>query len=397
MQPPVIVDLSDDELRTRGGLKWSYPPPDVLPAWVAEIDVAPDPVVSRAVADAVARGDFGYPPFDASTPVPSSLAAYARQQWGWDVDPDRVVLTADVMHGILLALTKLCEDAPVVVPTPTYPPFLQVVPQAGRRLVTIPLDPDAARAALDLERIDAALAAGARTVLLCNPHNPWGRAFRRDELVALLEVVHRHGARVVSDEIHAGLVLPGVEHVPLATLPGGEEVTTTVLSASKAWNLPALKCAQIVAGSGTDLKVLRGLPMVDNHGTSSLGIVAAHAAYTEGQPWLDAWVERLDANRTVFAEQVAAQLPDARHAPWRPPTWPGWTCGPTGTATPQPLRCNGDGSWSTTGAPSGPAVRATCGSTSRRPPSGSNGSWPGWRKHSRGDSPSRGDEAETLS
>ena len=78
MQPPVIVDLSDDELRTRGGLKWSYPPPDVLPAWVAEIDVAPDPVVSGAVAAAVARGDFGYPPFDASTPVPSSLAGYAR-------------------------------------------------------------------------------------------------------------------------------------------------------------------------------------------------------------------------------------------------------------------------------------------------------------------------------
>jgi cystathionine beta-lyase len=243
------------------------------------------------------------------------LAGYAERQWGWRVEPDRVTVTADVMHGIHLALTLLCQDAPVVVPTPTYPPFLQVVPHAGRELVEVPLDPDADRAELDLQRINDALAAGARTVLLSNPHNPWGRAFGRDELTELLEVVHRHGGRVVSDEIHAGLVLPGAEHVPLATLPGGAEVTTTVLSASKAWNLPALKCAQIVSGTAADATVLRALPMIANHGTSSLGIVAAQAAYTAGQPWLDAWVDRLDGNRRLFAELVREQLPQARMRP----------------------------------------------------------------------------------
>ncbi|WP_426561722.1 MalY/PatB family protein [Angustibacter sp. McL0619] len=315
MHEPLIVDLTDDELRGRGGLKWSYPPPDVLPAWVAETDVEPDPVVQRAVAEAVGRGDFGYPAFDADSGLPEVLAAYAGQQWRWTVEPGRVCVTADVMHGIHLALTQLCEDAPVVVPTPTYPPFLQAVPHAGRQMVTVPLDPDAERAELDLERIEEALAAGARTVLLCNPHNPWGRAFGRDELTDLLEVVHRHGARIVSDEIHAGLVLPGAEHVPLAALPGGAEVTTTVLSASKAWNLPALKCAQVVTGTAADAKVLRALPMIANHGTSSLGIVAAQAAYTGGQPWLDAWVARLDGNRTLFAELVRDQLPQARFRP----------------------------------------------------------------------------------
>jgi cystathionine beta-lyase len=273
--------------------------------------------VRDAVAGAVADGGFGYPPFDASSELPQVFAAYAQRQWAWAVDPASVVSTVDVMHGILLALTTLCADAPVVVPTPTYPPFLQVVPQARRELVTIPLDPDAEHATLDLERIDAAMAAGARTVLLANPHNPWGRAFTRDELVALLEVVHRHGGRVVSDEIHAGLVLPGATHVPLATLPGGAEVTTTLMSATKAWNMPALKCAQIVAGGApgdtADLKALRALPMVDNHSTSTLGIVAAQAAYSGGQPWLDAWVHRLDTNRTVYAEAVAEHLPDARH------------------------------------------------------------------------------------
>lgn len=315
MERPAIIDLTDDELRARGGLKWTFPPSDVLPAWVAEADVAPAPVVSAAVADAVARGDFGYPVPDDASGLPEALSAYALAQWGWPVEPTHVVVTADVMTGVLLTLTTLCEDAPVVVPTPTYPPFLEVVPQAGRRLVTVPLDPNSARATLDLDAIDGALSAGARTVLLCNPHNPWGRAFSREELTALLDVARRHGARVVSDEIHAGLALPGAEHVPLLSLPGAQDSVTSVLSASKAWNLPALKCAQIVSGSAADVHALRSLPMVENHGTSSLGVRAAVAAYTSGQPWLDAWVERLDLNRRTFFALVAERLPDARTRP----------------------------------------------------------------------------------
>ena len=315
MDDASIVDLSDDELRRRGGLKWTLPPSDVLPAWVAEADVAPAPVVSAAVAQAVAIGDFGYPVPDTASGLPEALAGYAQGQWGWAVDPGHVVVTADVMTGVLLTLTALCDEAPVVVPTPTYPPFLEVVPHAGRRLVPVPLDPDAPQATLDLDGIDAALRAGARTVLLCNPHNPWGRAFSRNELTALLEVVHRHGARVVSDEIHAGLVLRGHRHVPLLSLPGAQECVTTVLSASKAWNVPALKCAQIVCGTPQDAERLRALPLERNHGTSSLGVHAAVAAYTAGQPWLDAWVERLDVNRRAFEAGVAAQLAGARMRP----------------------------------------------------------------------------------
>lgn len=310
-----IVDLSDEQLRARGGLKWTYPPPDVLPAWVAETDVAPDPIISRAVADVVARGDFGYPPADVATGLPQSLANYARRQWGWDLAASSVILTADVMCGIALALRYLCDDTPVVVPTPTYPPFLDVARLAGLDTRTVPLDPDAERAALDLDAIDAALRAGARTVLLCNPHNPWGRAFTRSELEGLRDVALARGARVVSDEIHAGLVLPGAHHIPFATLEGASEITTTVVSASKAWNLPALKCAQVVTGTPADARTLRTLPMVANHGTSHLGITAAVAAYDGGQPWLDAFVGRLEEVRALFGTLLAERLPDVRARP----------------------------------------------------------------------------------
>ncbi|MFP5336818.1 MAG: MalY/PatB family protein, partial [Actinomycetes bacterium] len=308
----VIVDLSDIECRARQTVKWDQAPPDVLPVWVAETDFATCPAVQAALEDAVARGAYGYPPFDHRTPLPEATARMCRREWGWDVAPSRVVLVGDVMAGILLALRTLCDEAPVVVPTPTYPPFLDVVPLAGRELVTVPLDPDAAVAALDLDRIDAALAAGARTVLLCNPHNPWGRAFRREELEGLRDVVLRHGARVVSDDVHAPLVLPGAEHVPYATLPGAAEHTTTVLSASKAFNVPGLKCAQVVAGTEADRAALRSVPLVANHGTSPLGIVANTAAWDDGAPWLASLLQRLADNRALLESLVAHHLPSVR-------------------------------------------------------------------------------------
>jgi cystathionine beta-lyase len=308
----VIQDLAEPDLRARDSVKWDVAGDGVLPAWVAETDFAPCPAVHDAVTDAVRRGAFGYPPTDDRTGLPEATAAFCADSWGWHVDPARVVLVGDVMAGVHLALTTLCEDAPVVVPTPAYPPFLDVVPLAGREIVTLPLDPDAEVAALDLDRVDAALAAGARTVLLCNPSNPWGRAFSVAELEGLRDVVTRHGARVVADDIHAPLVLPGATHVPYASLPGAAEHTTTVLSASKAFNVPGLKCAQVVAGSAADLRALRSVPLVANHGTSPLGIAANLAAYTGGRPWLDALVERLAANRDSLEKLVAEELPGVR-------------------------------------------------------------------------------------
>ena len=309
-----VVDLSDAQLRARGGVKWTMPPAGVLPAWVAEADVAPAPAITTALHALAERGDFGYPPLDADTGVPQAFGRYASDRWGWSVDPARVVLTGDVMAGVLLALTTLCEKAPVVVPTPAYPPFLDVVPLAGLPLVTVPIDPDGP-AELDVDRMGQALAAGARTILLCNPHNPWGRAFTRSELEAVRDLATRYGARVISDEIHAPLVLPGATHLPYASLDGTGDHVTTLLSASKAWNLPGLKCAQLVAGNNGDLAALRALPIVANHGLATPGIAGTLAAYGDGQPWLDAWVQRLGDNRDLFARLVAARLPGVRMRP----------------------------------------------------------------------------------
>lgn len=312
---PPIVDLPDERLRDALVLKWGAAQPGWLAAWVAEMDYALDPAVEGALTEAVLRGVTGYPALDAAQSVGPALAGFAGRQWAWSIDPEHVVLCGDVMSGVSLALEVLSEPAPVIVPTPAYPPLLDVAELTGRKRVDVPLDPDSPRAELDLDRLDAALADGARTVLLCQPHNPWGRVFDRSELEGLRDVVVRHGARVISDEIHAPLALDGASHVPYLSLDGTADHAVAVTASSKAWNTPGLKCAQIVTGDRATAQSLRAVPLVANHGLSPLGVVAAVASYTRGEPWLASLRERLAQQRDLFAELVAAHLPLARIRP----------------------------------------------------------------------------------
>jgi cystathionine beta-lyase len=304
-------DLDDATMRRTGSVKWTWQPGHVLPAWVAEMDVTPSAAIRAALADALQRNAFGYPARDDVTGLPEATAAFLQRRFSLTVDPRWVVLTGDVMAGVRLVLDTLCEKAPVVVPVPSYPPFLEVPGVTGRALVTVPCR----GRELDLDAIGDALAGGARTVLLSQPHNPLGRAFTVGELAGLRDVVLAHGARVISDEIHAPLVLDGARHVPYASIEGTADHVTTVLAPSKAWNIPGLKCAQIIAGNGADLAALRTVPLVANHGTSSLGIVAGVAAYTHGEPWLDAALVHLAAQREAFGSLLAQHLP---HVSWIP-------------------------------------------------------------------------------
>jgi len=329
-------DLSDEQLRRTQSVKWTYAGPEVLPAWVAELDVAVCPPVAAALHRAIDDGVVGYPAIDQHSGLPEATAGFLADRLGWQVDPARVFATGDVMAGVMLTLWALCEPAPVVVPTPSYPPFLAAVPWTGRELVPVPMLEPTLEAGwmLDLERIEAALAAGARTVLLANPYNPTGRCFSRPELEGLRDVVLRHGARVISDEIHAPLVLPGAVHLPYATLEGTAEHVTSLVAASKAWNLPGLKCAQLIPGSAADAALLAAVPPVANHGTSPLGVIATIAAYTEGLDWLDGLVAELAARRTQLTELIAVHLPAIT---WRPPeaTYLAWLDA-RGTGLPDP-------------------------------------------------------------
>lgn len=307
----MIRDLSDDEARAALPLKWEDVGPGVVPAWIAEMDVALAPVVSEAVLDVVRRGATGYPPHGDGG-IGAAFAGFATRHWGWTPPEDAVVVAGDVIGGIGLALRVLCPPGPVVVPLPCYPPFREVVEVLGRDLVTVTTDPDADDAALDLGALDRAFAGGARTLLLCNPHNPLGRVPSRAELEAVRDLAAHHGARVLSDEIHGPLTLPGATFTPyLSVDPTGIVVT----SASKTFNTAGLHCAFVMVLDPDEQAALRGVPLPLNHAYSGLGMVAARVAYAEGDPWLASLVERLANQRALLGTLLADVLPRARMRP----------------------------------------------------------------------------------
>ena len=311
----LIRDLTDDEARRALVLKWGGVGPHELPAWVAEMDYAIAPVVRDAVLDAVTAGMTGYPAFGPGGDLGRAYAAFAGRHYGQHVDPDHVLPVSDATAGIRVAIDVLCERAPIVLPTPAYPPQLQLSEITGRELVPVPLDPDSPEVTLDLDGIDRALAAGARTVLLTQPQNPLGRVYRRTELEGLRDVVAGHGARVISDEIHAPLVLPGAEHVPYLSVPGTGQHAVAVVAASKAFNTAGLRCAQIVTADEATRDRLAGVPEARNDSWSPLGVVAAVAAYTDGDPWLAALLVRLTELRELLGDLLAEHLPEARMRP----------------------------------------------------------------------------------
>ena len=315
--PHLLRDLTDDEARRALVLKWGDVDADVLPAWVAEMDYALAPPVAAALEDALAAGITGYPSLRPGGRLGEAYAGFARRHFGQEVDPTQVAPVCDVTAGIRLALDVLSDPGPLVLPTPSYPPQLNVAQVTGRGLVEVPLSPDAVAtgARLDLDAIDEALGDGARTVLLTQPHNPLGHVHTREELEALRDLVTRHGARVISDEIHAPLVLPGATHVPYLSLPGTADHAVAVVAASKAFNIAGLRCAQIVTADEATHRRLVDIPEVRNDSWSPLGVEAAVAAYDEGDEWLAALVDRLDAQRTLLRELLAERLPEARMRP----------------------------------------------------------------------------------
>ena len=311
----MLRDLTDAEARRALVLKWGTVDPDVIPAWVAEMDYALAPAVSEALQRAVSDGVTGYPVFEDNTVLGGALAGFAERHWGWQVDPALVQPVSDVTAGIRVALDVLSDPGPMVLPVPAYHPQLDVAGLTGRRRVDLVLDPDATEARLDLDGLRRLLEDGARTVLLTQPHNPWGRVFSRAELEGLRDLVVEYGARVISDEIHAPLVLPGAEHVPYLSLEGTADHAVTVLATSKAFNTAGLRCAQIVTGDAATMRRLREVPMARNDSWSPLGVVAAIAAYDEGDEWLAALVERLGSQRTLLAELLDEHLPKVQMRP----------------------------------------------------------------------------------
>jgi cystathionine beta-lyase len=307
-----LEELTLEQLRLRTSMKWRAHPPDVIPLWVAEMDVNLPPTVADALHRAIDIGDTGYP---YGTALAEAVSEFASRRWEWhDLEVGRTAIVPDVMLGIVEMLRLVTDrgDAVVVNP-PVYAPFYAFVSHDGRRVIEAPLDGDGR---IDLDALAEAFvragASGGRVAyLLCNPHNPTGSVHTADELRGVAELARRFGVRVVSDEIHAPVILSGSRFTPYLTVPGAENALA-VTSASKAWSLSGLKAALAIAGPEA-AGDLRRMPEEVSHGPSHLGVIAHAEAFRTGGDWLDALLDGLDANRALLGDLVAEHLPGVKY------------------------------------------------------------------------------------
>ena len=321
-----LEQLTLEQLRTRTSVKWTTHPADVLPLWVAEMDVLLAPPVADRLQEAIAAGDTGYPGGQAYA---RAVRAFAADRWGWTgIDVGATALVPDVMMGIVEVLRLITDpgDA-VIVCSPVYPPFYAFVTHADRRVVEAPLGADWR---IDLDALAAAFATARQfsdrpVLLLCNPHNPTGVVHTRAELTALAALARSYGVRVIADEIHAPLVLTGATFVPYLSVPGAEDAFA-LYSASKAWHLAAFKAALVVAGPEAAADLAR-LPEEVSHLPSHVGVLSHVAAFEEGRPWLDALLAVWTPTGPCSLRSRPNCFPSC---PWlgrRPPTSPGLTAG----------------------------------------------------------------------
>ena len=305
-----------DELRRKTSAKWTVYPPDVIPAWVADMDFELAPPIRAALDAQIDRHDLGYPAMYERSGLAELFVTRAARRYGWQIAASDVDFFSDVVQTIYLALMTLTSPGDgVLIQTPIYPPFLHAVDETQRRRVLCPLVTGAARYEIDFDALDAA-AAQSRLLLLCHPHNPTGRAFTRGELAGIAEIALRHDLIVVSDEIHADLMLDARPHVPFASL--GPEIaarTLTLTAASKAFNIAGLCLACAVFGSPALRKRFASLPNHVRGGRSTLGMTAAAAAWRDGDAWLQETVQILRKNRAALADHLAREWPAIHHFP----------------------------------------------------------------------------------
>jgi len=323
--------------RDSDSLKWhACHGRDVLPLWVADMDFASPPCVLRALRQRIDHEVFGYPV--ATEGVNQAVVAWAAKQYGWRIDAEWLVWLPGLVPGLHLnCLAFAAAGEEVLSFVPVYPPFLSAPAATGRVLKTVPLIRPQGRWTLDPQALAAAVTTQTKLLLFCHPHNPVGRAFEREELAALADVVRRHPDLVVcSDEIHCDLVLEPRQHIPFASLDDEIcERTVTLMSPAKTFNTPGLHCGFAVIPN-RDLRrrfrsAAHGLVPQPN----LFGFAACRAAYEEGEPWRLALLDYLRGNRDFLASFLAERLPmfsmspvEATYLAWLDTRW----LGPRNTA-----------------------------------------------------------------
>ncbi len=295
---------------------------DVLPLWVADMDFPSPPAVQKAILERAAHPTFGYTAEGEDDS--QALIDFWQRRHGLTVTAESLTLMPCVVTGIKLAILALTQPGDkVLIQSPVYGPFRMSVQGTGRTVADAPMLRDEnGRYTMDLAAAEEQLKAGAKLMILCSPHNPASRAWTKEELTALIELLEKYNVPLVSDEIHADFVYAPSTFVPVLSLK--QENVMSFCAASKTFNLAGLQQACCIC---PDEKLREAFRAEMNKAGVRCGNIfaleATRAAYNEGDEWLDGLLAYLDGNRKHLAALVAEHLPKAVLTPMEA-TYLGW-------------------------------------------------------------------------
>lgn len=284
---------------------------DVIPVWVADMDFAAPPAVTRALAERAAHPIYGYTLFPDS--LYEALIGWMQRRHGWIIQRDWIVMCPGVVPSInaaVMAFTQPGES--VIIQPPVYFPFFSAVTQTGRKLIKNPLHLENGRYTIDFDHLEQC-ARDAHLLLLCSPHNPVGRVWNPVELERLLEIAAKHDVVIFSDEIHADLIYPGNQHQTLATFPDHATRIITAVAPSKTFNIPGLNLSALII---PDKSIRNAIMQVFNNlhvsASNPFSITAFETAYREGEAWLEELLIYLRDTRDCVETFLAQHLPEIR-------------------------------------------------------------------------------------
>lgn len=315
---PTIMPHDFDTLidrRTSDSNKWrKYADPETIPMWVADMDFRSPPAVIEALKARADHGVFGYvaPPDGLIECVHARL----RDRYDWVIEPEWLIWLPGLVSALNVCCRLLEPDQAAITTTPVYHPFLNAPKNMERSLIRVPLAADGTRWIMDFDRLEAAVTPKTRLFMLCNPHNPVGRVYDRDELTALAEFCRRHDLLLCADEIHCELILdPERPHIPAATLNTDTAARSiTLMAPSKTFNLAGLYCGfAVIPDAALRKRFLHAMAGIVGH-VNIMGYAAALAAYLDGEPWRQDLLAYLRGNRRHL-EDWTAVTPGAALAP----------------------------------------------------------------------------------
>ncbi|WP_433744043.1 MalY/PatB family protein [Falsibacillus pallidus] len=286
---------------------------DLLPMWVADMDFRPPSAVIDALKERLEHGMFGY------TFVPDHASA-SIQEWvlkrhGWNIDTEWIMYSPGVVPALGMAIQALTEPGDrILVQSPVYTPFFNMVKENNRELVNCPLVLEDDRYNIDFEAFEETVKQDVKMFLLCNPHNPGGRVWSRDELVKIAEICKKHGVLIVSDEIHSDLVMPPHKHVPLASIdPSYGNIAITCTAPSKTFNLAGLQASSMIIPNPDLREKMAALQKQQGFFTlNAFGIIGMEAAYRHGEDWLDELLDYIGGNIALVEQFIEKEMPDVK-------------------------------------------------------------------------------------